>query len=576
MDEHLVVAIATIVIAGVGAQWLARALRIPSVLVLLPAGVLVGPVLGIVDPREVFGAALFPVVALAVGLILFEGGVGLRLAGAGELRRPVLGLVSIGALVTWLVTAWTSARLFDLPLPAGLLLGAILVVSGPTVVLPLLQTVRLREHVAGILRWECIVIDPIGAVLAVAVYEAILDAEAGFNPLPALLVSGVVGVAVGLGAGLALAALLRFHLVPDRLHNPVTLAMAVGCFVLANLLSVEAGLFATTTMGIVLANQRLTPVAHIAAFGEDVGVLVLGGLFVILGSSIDLGAMTEVLLPATALLVVVLAVRPVAVWMSTIGAGLRANERWYLSLIAPRGVVAASVATLFAVGLRERGIAGAAQLPPVTFCIVIGSVLVASAVARPAARRLHVAEAEPRGVVLAGEDPWVLDTAAALSDRGIPVLLVRPGDDGGEAAERGLLTFQGELDGEALAEAMAGVGVQVAVVATRDEAASSFLVERLSDVLGRRHVYRVTARAPASSDHTRAWGRTVFGPLADDPPSPADGWSIAAVPAAALADDPSRAVPLFALSVDGPPQVVVRPDRIPADATIVAAFRTPG
>ena len=309
---------------GVGAQWLAAWLRIPSVLVLLPAGVLAGPITGVVDPEALFGEALFPLIAIAVGLVLFEGGLSLDLAKARAVGRPVAGLVTVGLVLTWAVGSAAAIVLFEVQASLGLLLGAILVVSGPTVVLPLLDTVRLREPVSSVLRWECIIIDPIGAVLAVAVFEAIVDAEGGFNPASVLLSSAAAGVVVGAGAGLGLAVILRLHLVPDRLQSPLTIGTVVVCFVGANSISVEAGLFATTVMGVVVANQRLAPVGHIAAFGEDVGVLLLGGLFMVLGATIDFDAMRSVLVPACALLVILLAARPVVVRLSTLGSDLQA------------------------------------------------------------------------------------------------------------------------------------------------------------------------------------------------------------------------------------------------------------
>lgn len=573
MSEDLAIAIAAVIGAGVCAQWVAHSLRLPSVLVLLPAGVLVGPVLGLVDPVALFGEALYPAIAIAVGLVLFEGGFGLQLSGSRALRRPVIGLVTAGVAITWLASGLAAVLLFGLPARVGLLLSAILVVSGPTVVLPLLASVRLRDPVRSILRWECIVVDPIGAVLAVAVFEAIVDADAGINPLVTLATSTVVGTSTGVVAGLAVAALLRRHAVPDRLHNPLTLASVVGCFVLANLVSVEAGLFTTTVMGVVLANQRVTPVAHIAAFGEDLGVVVLGGLFVVLGSTVDLSAVSSVWLPSLGMVVVLLAVRPAVVWASTVGSELQDNERWYLSLIAPRGVVAASVAALFAVSLQRRGIDGAALLAPTAFCVIIGTAVSASLVARPAARWLRVAEAERCGVLLAGHQRWLLDSAAELSAAGVPVLVVPVDGDGDDAAGRDLLTYSGPLDGDGLAEAIEAVGVHEAVIAVDADAVTPFLVERLSELLGRRHVFRVPS--PGAQERqawSRAWGRRAFSDAGAE--TPRDGWSITTLPATALTDRSPDVVPLFLLRPDRSP-LVLGPTRkaVPEGTGVVVARR---
>jgi NhaP-type Na+/H+ or K+/H+ antiporter len=594
VHDGISVALAVIAVTGVGAQWLASSVGVPSVLILLPAGVVAGPVTGLVAPEEVFGEVLFAVVSLAVGLVLFEGGTSLRLAGSGGLRRSVTGLVTVGVLITMAGGGAAATVLLDVPFGIGLVLGAILVVSGPTVVLPLLAAVRLRDRVGSILRWESIVIDPIGAVIAVGIFEAVSEGRSAVGTAQVVATSASVGVLCGVAAAFVLALVLQRHLAPDRLHGPMTLATVVGTFVLANQVSPEAGLFAVTVMGVVLANQRLAPVAHIASFGEDVGVLLLGGLFVTLGATVDLDAMRRILLPSLGLLVVLLAVRWVAVWASTIGAGLSVRERAYLALIAPRGIVAASVAALFGVRLQADGIEGGAALAPAAFVVVIGSVGFVSLVARPASRWLRVADAPPRGVLLVGDAPWIVDAAAVLSDHEVPVMVVHLHDDGERSTAKGVLTYQGAVEDDELADAIAGVGIAEAVVATDTEGADSFLVDRLSEILGRRHVYRVERSHRAGrATRSRAWGRRAFprltlgarhgdaGPViglpgADgiDPDDPNLRWEIAAF---GHGGPPPGAVPLFRLRDGRSPSVAHdgAPDAAGA-GTLVVAVPRPG
>lgn len=577
MDQQIAVAIAVIFGAGIGSQLIARAVRIPSVLLLLPVGILVGPGLNLLDPTVLFADALYPVIAIAVGLILFEGGVGLRLSGAGIVRRPVMGLVTIGVVVTLAIGGSAATLLLGVPADVGFLIGTILVVSGPTVVLPLLEVVRLREPVGSILRWECIAIDPIGAVLAVAVFNAIIDSHAGFNPLATLAASAAVGIATGTVAGFGLALLLRYHLIPDRLQSATTLALVIGCFVLANTLSVEAGLFATIVMGIVLANQRLAPTSHIANFGEDLGVLILGGLYIILGATASLTEMRAVLVPAVGLLIILLAVRPLAVWISTIGAGLATTERWYLSLIVPRGIIAASVSTLFAAALRDQGVNGATKLAPVAFVVILGSVVVASALARPAARWLRVAAPTPRGILLAGSETWMIDAGKVLARNGVPVLIA-DSDAKGTAASAGLLTFTDSLDSATLPEALDAVGVGVAVVGSNDGVADTFLVDQLSQRLGGQNVYLVdTPQARREISERRYWGRPVFSGLGDRD----WGWEWEIVelegsnrpispPNDSNGIDDESVIGLFAIKASGPPSVLTD-GRLPSNGQIIAA-----
>ncbi|MFV2039374.1 MAG: cation:proton antiporter, partial [Acidimicrobiales bacterium] len=381
MEQSLAIGLAAIILFGVFAQWLAARLRIPSILVLLAAGVLAGPVAGLVEPDELFGETIFPLVSLAVGLLLFEGGLSLRLDGFRQASSTVLRLVTIGALVTWLVAAGAAALLFDLSTEITFLLGAILVVSGPTVVIPLLRQARPQSPIAETLRWEGIVIDPIGAALAVLVLNLALGED---DSWPLIAVDLLLTVVVGVGIGLAAAALLTFAIVrfqvADNLLNPVAILFAVTAFTASNAIIAEAGLFATTTLGIALANQRLAPASAIAHFQEELGPLMLAGLFVVLGAQVDLGDIADVALPSAALaLVLVLVARPLVVWLSTLGSGLPWRQRLYLSSLAPRGIVAASVASLFALELERAGVE-AGQLVPITFSVIFVTVLIASAV----------------------------------------------------------------------------------------------------------------------------------------------------------------------------------------------------
>ncbi|MBX3285891.1 MAG: hypothetical protein KF703_11160, partial [Actinobacteria bacterium] len=402
---------------------------------------------------------------------------------------------------------------------------------------------------------------------AVAVFEAVSEGRSAAGTVAVLATSAAAGIVCGGVAAVGQALMLRRHLAPDGLHGPLTLAAVVGTYVLANEVSAEAGLFAVTVLGVVLANQQLAPVAHIASFGEDVGVLLLGGLFVTLGATVDLGDLRRVLLPSLGLLAVLLVVRWAAVWLATLRSGLSGRERAYLSLIAPRGIVAASVAALFGARLEADGVAGGEVLAPAAFVVVVGSVAFVSLVARPASRRLRVAEAEPRGILLAGDASWLVDAAAVLADHEVPVMVVHLDDDGERTAARGVLTYQGAVEDDDLADAIGGLGIAKAVVATDTEGADSFLVERLSDILGRRHVYRVERSHRAGrATRSRAWGRRAFpavtlgarrdggsdGDGAIDPDDPLLRWEIATF------DDgtaPAEAVPLFRLRGERAPAV---------------------
>ncbi len=508
--EHISVTIAVIVCVGVGGQWLATKLKIPSVLLLLLAGIVVGPVTETIDPVGDLGPALFPVVGLAVGLLLFEGGLTLRLDRLIQGRSVVLRLVTIGTVLTWIIASVAVWTLFDVrPSVAGLI-GAILVVSGPTVVIPLLQIARPREPSAAILRWEGIIIDPIGATLAIVMLDATINtADPRDATAQAALTLGA-GTAVGFAAaGFALVA-IRYHTIPDRLHNPVLLGLAIAAYAAANGVAPEAGLMATTALGLALANQRWVPAGGITAFSEDIAQLVLGSLFVTLGALVDFDDIVDLLprtLPLIAILVVV--ARPVAVWASTVGTNVPGADRRYLAAMAPRGIVAASVATVFANTLAEETGAPVPELVPIVFTVVIGTVAIYGLTATLSARRFHVARPKPTGLAIVSNHPKAVALADELANAETTVLLVTTSRQTQRAAlERGILTYHDALDDEQLEMALDALGIKTALIVTDDENLTSHAAHHLTEHLGRANIHHVGA--DQSSGHSTRHHRPAF------------------------------------------------------------------
>ena len=513
-ESQLPVTLAIILTLGVGGQWLANRLRIPGVLLLLTSGILVGPVFNIIDPVEDFGTkTLFPTVSIAVGLLLYEGGLGLKLDRLNEGRTVILRLVTVGALATWLIGWAATALLFDVSNSSAALIGAILVVSGPTVVIPLLHLARPREPTGSILRWEGIVIDPVGATLAIVVLDATLNdsdpADAALQIAVTLGAGALAGVVVAI---LALTA-LHYHLIPDHLVNPAMLAAAIVAFAAANSIAPEAGLMATTMLGVVLANQKLVPSHEVAAFSEDVGHLILGTLFIVLGAMVDLDDLVEVLPRALILIaVLVFVARPIAVWLSTIGSGLQRNDRQFLAWMAPRGIVAASVATVFSQTLIDEGAGEVPELVPIVFATVIVTVALYGLTATWVARRTHVAKIEPTGIALVSNSRFAVDLADTLASLDVPVLVVSTSTEVQRAAiSRGLLAYDRPIDSHDLDLTLDGVGIKNAFLLTDDENFASHAALHLSEHLGRANLYQVQ---PDDDDDDFAMrGRAAFGDL---------------------------------------------------------------
>jgi NhaP-type Na+/H+ or K+/H+ antiporter len=513
-SSQLPATIAIILSLGVGGQWLANRLRIPGVLLLLTSGILVGPVFNIIDPVEDFGTeTLFPVVSVAVGLLLYEGGLGLKLDRLNEGRSVILRLVTVGMLVTWLIGWGATAVLFDVSTSSAALIGAILVVSGPTVVIPLLHLARPREPTGSFLRWEGIIIDPVGATLAIVVLDATLNDS---DPAEAAL---QIGITLGAGAiaGIVVAALaltaLYNHWVPDHLMNPAMLAAAIVAFAAANSIAPEAGLMATTMLGLVLANQRLVPNQEFTAFSEDVGHLILGTLFIVLGAMVDLDDLVSVLPRALVLIaVLVIVARPLAVWLSTIGSGMQRNDRQFLAWMAPRGIVAASVATVFSQTLIDEGAGEVPELVPVVFATVIVTVAVYGLSATWVARRTRVAKIEPNGIALVSNHRFAVDLADKLASQEIPVLVISTSTEvQRETFSRGLLAYERPIDSHDLDLTLDGVGIKQAILLTDDENLAALAAHHLTEHLGRANLYQV--QPDVDDDDFEIRGRTAFGSL---------------------------------------------------------------
>ncbi|HQT43325.1 MAG TPA: sodium:proton antiporter [Halothiobacillus sp.] len=458
MHESILLALTGIIVAGIAAQWLAWRAKVPAILFLLIIGVFLGPVTGWLQPDLLLGDLLFPFVSLAVAVILFEGSLTLQFAQLRGVGGFVWRLVSIGALVSWGVASAAAHYFVGLDWSMAALFGALVVVTGPTVIVPLLRIVRPTQKIATVLRWESIVIDPIGAVLAVLVFEFIVTrmspAHAGtglsvvISPFLTLI---SVGLALGLAGGYLLGIALRQHWLPEYLINVVVLATVLAVFTASNVAAEESGLLAVTVMGILLANMRGVPLADVLHFKESLTILFISGLFILLAARIHPAMFSAVGFGALlVLLAIQFIAQPLKVWLSAIGSGLNWREKLMIAWIGPRGIVAAAISGLFALKLDQQGVPGAEVLVPLTFIIIVGTVVSASLTARPLAMYLGVALPEDRGVLMVGINAFSRMLAQALKKQGYRVVLADANyADIRQARMEGLETFYGNPVSEA-------------------------------------------------------------------------------------------------------------------------------
>ena len=424
-------------------------LRLPAILFLLLAGILLGPVAGLLSPDDFLGELLFPLVSLCVALILFEGSLTLKFEQLKETGTVVRRLVTLGALVTWGVISVACYWLIGLDPGLSALFGALVVVTGPTVIVPMLRTLRATQRISQVLRWEGILIDPIGALLAVLVYEWIAAQAAGDNGFTAglLIFAKVVcyGTVAGVAGGALMATAMRRRWIPEYLEVLASLTLVLVTFTLANELAHESGLLAVTVMGIWLANARGVDIEEILVFKEHLSVLLISGLFILLAARLDLGALLALGLPALALLLVIQFVaRPLAVWISSLGSELNWRERALIAWIGPRGIVAAAVSALFALRLEQAGYEDAALVSALTFAVIIGTVVFQSATARTVARLLGVTEPERRGVLMIGANAVARALGEVLQKLEVPLLVVDTHWESiSQARMKGLRTLRG-------------------------------------------------------------------------------------------------------------------------------------
>lgn len=410
---------------SIACQLFAFKIKIPAILPLLLVGIVVGPVTGIINADNLFGDLLFPVVSLCVAIILFEGALTLRFKEIGGHGPMVRNLCTIGPLVTIVIVAPVAHYTLGISWELSFLLAALITVTGPTVIVPMLRTVRPNSKVSNILRWEGIIIDPIGALLAVIVFEYIVSSQNALeHSLIAFLTTLGVGAMIGAASGYLLGLAMRHKLIPHYLLNTAVLTIMLGVFAISNALAHESGLITVTIMGMWLANMKDVDVDDVLEFKETLSVLLISGLFILLASRIDINSLSQLGWQAAILLVVIMFVaRPISVFISSFGNKLTWQEMSMLSWIAPRGIVAAAVSALFSLKLEAINYAQVEVLVPMVFLVIIVTVVFQSLTSAKMATWLKIRSPEPNGLLIFGGGQFSRAFAKELQNQKIPVCL---------------------------------------------------------------------------------------------------------------------------------------------------------
>lgn len=520
MTEHFFIAIASILVFGIGAQWAAWRFNLPAILLLLISGILAGPVFGFLNPDILMGDLLTPFISVSVAIILFEGGLSLRFSELKDTGGIIGNLVSIGVILTWIITSLSAYYILSFGWELSILLGAILVVTGPTVIIPLLRQVRPAGQVGSILKWEGIVIDPIGAMLAVLVFEVIVATSltaATSVAIISIVKTIIFGTLSGLGGAAIIYYLLKRHALPDFLQNPVSLMIVVVVFTISNMLQHESGLWATTLMGIALANQKEANIHHIVVFKENLRVLLLSALFILLAARVELQSLLDNLNWAMLafLGIIILIARPLAVFMSTLFSKISWQEKVFLSWMAPRGVVAASISSIFAISLVQNGFAEANELVPIVFIVIISTVTIYGLPASWVAKKLGVAKPVPNGVLILGARDWSIAIGKKIQSEGFKVLMADANlNNALQSRSENLETHHGNILSEFALEEIDLDGIGQLLAFTPNDEVNSLAALRFGEIFGRSHVYQLPSNTQQNeadkevSDHLS--GRILF------------------------------------------------------------------
>lgn len=503
-----VTAIALVGALGVGSQWLAWRLRMPAIVLMLAAGILIGPVLGIFDPIRDIGPLTGPMITIAVAIILFEGGLTLNFHDLRDAAVGVKRLVIVGAPLGWLTSAlalhygaglsWASAAVF----------GGIMIVTGPTVIAPLLRTARLARRPAALLQWEAIVNDPIGALAAVLAFAVVsvltvtgtTAGEAATDLGIGIAFAGIVGAAAGYGLSWA----FKNAVVPEYMKVPVLFTVLLATFAGTDWVLHESGLLAVTIMGIVIANANLASYAELLRFKEHATILLVSGVFILLAANLDFAALGQ-LNPWRAVFfvaLVVLVARPATVLISLLGSGIPWREQILIAFTGPRGVVLIAVAGLFGDRLQNLGYADAALIAPLAFVLVTVTVVVHGFTLAPVARALGLTGASIPGVILVGGSRFTTALAEALKKAEIPVLMTDPNFGHLRAARTaGIPTFSGDILSEAAEHRVEFINYGKLVCATDNDAYNTLVATDLAPEYGRDNVFQITREKSDSSRH---------------------------------------------------------------------------
>ena len=497
MFDSLLFDLMLVILIGILSQWVAWKYRMPAIVVMAVAGLLVGPIFGLINPQESMGDLFGPIITFAVAIILFEGSLNLDIREIKGFSKPVARIVTIGAFIAWIAGSLAAHYLAGLSWEVSFIIGGLFIVTGPTVILPLLRQAKLKPRVAAILKWEGIVVDPFGALLAVFAFEFIkfINSEVTLNALLLFFAASAFAVFLGWIAALIIGNAFERGSIPEYLKAPILFVVVLSVFVFSDEIMHETGLLAVTAMGMKMANMRLTTLNDVRHFKEDISVLLISGIFVMLTASLDPNVLLEIFNPSIVLYVtaMIFVVRPLSIWISTIGTDLTVREKLLIGWIAPRGIVALTVSGYFATILLENGYEDAELLTALTFALVLSTVVLHGFSIGFVAKKLNLTTADESGVAIIGGSKFAAELAQSIKETGNQVILFDQSWAGlADARKRGLNSHVGDILSEQIEYHIDLTPYRYMLAMTKSDIYNAHVCADFAPDLGRRNLFQTS------------------------------------------------------------------------------------
>ncbi|MED4059804.1 sodium:proton antiporter [Priestia megaterium] len=498
--EPMLIHITLVVGLGVLSQWLAWRFKLPAIVVMSIIGLLTGPILGLIDPKAQFAQLFDPFVSIAVAVILFEGSLNLDMREVRGIEKPVFRIVTLGAMLAWILGSLAAHYIADLSWAVAIVIGGLFIVTGPTVILPLLRQAKLKPKPAAILKWEGIIVDPFGALLAVFSFEIVqflVLREVSGKTILFFFAASIIAVLIGWLLGRGIGLMFQKGHIPEYLKSPVVFIVVIACFTIADEIKHETGLLAVTAMGITLANMHISSISDMRHFKENISVLLTSTIFIMLTAGLTMKTITEIFHWNIILFVLLMLfiVRPVSIFLSTVGTDLSIKEKILIGWIAPRGIVALTVSSYFAKVLIDEGFKDASILTTLTFALVFATVCAHGFSLSWLAKKLDLSIGEEPGILIVGSNDFTVAFASKLEQLGYPVLVADSSWERLRAARRAEVdVYHGEVLAEQTEYHLDLTPYEYVIAATELDAYNALVCTAFLQDMGRNNVFQLSIR----------------------------------------------------------------------------------